>query len=174
MKWLRKRNIETKEDDNPDVKPKNQILQTDKYSDVNKSKLDSLDRSNGKTFIDNLKKSNDGYLDKKVKLEHKNYDYSRPNWRSGIRDEVWENAKDVHGRVRDPITGKYMSKEKPWDIGHKPGYEFKKHQKSAEARGIDRKTFINEYNNPNHLRPELPSSNRSHKGENKTNEYFGN
>ncbi len=28
-------------------------------------------------------------------------------------------------------------------------------------------------NNPNHYRQELPSSNRSHKGENKTDKYFG-
>lgn len=99
--------------------------------------------------------------------------YERPAWRAGMRDKVWEQAKDAHGRVRDPVSGKYMSKNQPWDMGHKPGYEFKKHQESAAQRGISREKFINEYNNPDHLRPELPSSNRSHKGENRTNEYFG-
>lgn len=99
--------------------------------------------------------------------------YERPAWRAGMRDKVWEQAKDTHGRVRDPVSGKYMSKNQPWDMGHKPGYEFKKHQESAAQRGISREKFIDEYNNPNHLRPELPESNRSHRGENKTSEYFG-
>lgn len=99
--------------------------------------------------------------------------YAHPtSWRSGMRDEVWENAK-VNGRVRDSVTGQFMSKDNPWDMGHKPGYEFKKHRESAMQRGIDRKTFLDEYNNPQHLRPELPSSNRSHKGEDKTDAYFG-
>ncbi len=31
--------------------------------------------------------------------------YSRPtNWRAGMRDAVWGNAKDRYGRVRDPVT----------------------------------------------------------------------
>lgn len=42
--------------------------------------------------------------------------YSRPAWRAGMRDRVWEQAKDTRGRVRDPLTGRYMSKDKAWDI----------------------------------------------------------
>lgn len=99
--------------------------------------------------------------------------YERPtHYRSGLRDEVWENAKDEHGRVRDPVTGRYMSKDQPWDMGHKPGYEFTKHQESAKGRQISRQEFLDEYNNPDHYRPELPSSNRSHKGESKTENYY--
>ncbi len=109
----------------------------------------------------------------KADVPGRTVDYSRPGWKKGIRDEVWNKAKDTHGRVRDPVTGKYMSKDKPWDMGHKPGHEFSKHQKSAQERGISREQFIKEYNNPDNLRPELPSSNRSHRGENKTGEYFG-
>lgn len=101
-------------------------------------------------------------------------DYSRPTgWRAGMRDEVWDNAKDAYGKVRDPLTGRYMSKEQPWDMGHKPGYEFHKHQESAQARGIDRQTFLDEYYNADHYRPELPGSNRSHRAEDVTNRYFG-
>jgi len=47
-------------------------------------------------------------------------------------------------------------------MGHKPGYEFKAHQKSAQG-----------HNDPSHYRPEEPSSNRSHKGEDKTGSYKG-
>lgn len=115
--------------------------------------------------IDRVPKEKDGDDDHK---------YDRPSgWRAGMRDQVWENARDDHGRVRDPVTGKYMSKDKPWDMGHKPGYEFKKHQESARERNIDREQFLDEYYNVDHYRPELPSSNRSHKGEDVTSNYFG-
>lgn len=101
-------------------------------------------------------------------------DYSRPtHWRAGMRDEVWDNAKDEHGRVRDPVSGRYMSKDQPWDMGHKPGYEFRKHQESARQRGISRQEFLDEYYNVDHYRPELPESNKSHKGEDVTDRYFG-
>ena len=108
-------------------------------------------------------------------VDEKENDYSRPtHWRAGMRDEVWDGAKDDHGRVRDSVSGKYMCKDQPWDMGHKPGYEFYKHQQSARERGISRKEFLDEYYNSDHYRPELPSSNRSHKGENVTDDYFGN
>ncbi len=66
-----------------------------------------------------------------------------------------------------------MGKDQPWDMGHKPGYEFRKHQQSARERDISRKQFRDEYNNPEHFRPELPSSNRRHCGEDKSSKYFG-
>ena len=105
----------------------------------------------------------------------KKVDYSRPSgYRAGVRDKVWDSAKEAStGQVRDPATGRFMSKDKAWDMGHKPGHEFRKHQQSAQERGISRKQFLDEHNNPNSYRPELPGSNRSHKGEDKTNNYFG-
>ena len=97
--------------------------------------------------------------------------YSCPSgYRKGVRDEAWDKAK---GKVIDPGTVKVMNKEVPWEMGHKPGYEFRKHQQSAQERGISRKEFLDEHNNPDHYRPELPSSNRSHKGEDLTGNYFG-
>jgi len=73
--------------------------------------------------------------------------YSRPSgYRKGVRDEAWEKAKGADGKVRDPENGNVMNKEEPWDMGHKP----------------------------DHYRPELPSTNRSHKGEDLTDNYFGN
>ncbi|HEX8499173.1 MAG TPA: GH-E family nuclease [Pyrinomonadaceae bacterium] len=100
--------------------------------------------------------------------------YSRPSgYRNGIRDRAWENAKGPDGNVRDPHTNRIMDKNEPWDMGHRPGYEFRKHQQSAAERGIDRKTFLDEHNNPSHYRPELPASNRSHVGEDLTDTYLG-
>jgi len=57
--------------------------------------------------------------------------------------------------------------------GHKPGYEFWKHQESAQGRGISREQFINEYSNAAHYRPELPSSNQSHRLEAPDDLYYG-
>nr|WP_279323972.1 HNH/ENDO VII family nuclease [Clostridium butyricum] len=100
--------------------------------------------------------------------------YKRPSgFRKGVRDKVWDNAKNANGDVIDPLTKKVMDKSEPWDMGHKPGFEFRKHKKSAEERGIPRKQFLDEHNNPDHYTPELPSSNRGHKGEDLTDNYFG-
>lgn len=100
--------------------------------------------------------------------------YSRPShYRKGVREKVFEDAKGDDGIVRNPETGQPIDPNKPWDMGHKPGYEFRKHQESARTRGITRQQFLDEYNNPNHYRPELPSYNRSHVGENVTDIYLG-
>ena len=100
--------------------------------------------------------------------------YSRPsNFRQGVRDEAWEATKSKDGLVRDPQTGRVMDKAEAWDMGHKPGYEFRKHAESAQERNISRKDFLNEHNNPEHYRPELPSSNRNHLGEDMTSGYKG-
>ena len=103
-----------------------------------------------------------------------NTSYERPSgYRKGVREQVWENAKNLDGEVLDPITRQKMNYDEPWDMGHKPGYEFRKHQQSARERGITRKQFLDEHNNPDHYRPELPSSNRSHTGEDMTDHYLG-
>ena len=102
--------------------------------------------------------------------------YKRPSgYRKGVRDKTWEEAKanSPDGIVRDPKTGKPINPNEPWDMGHKPGYEFRKHRASAQERGIDRKQFLDEHNDSSHYRPELPSSNRSHSCEDMTDQYLG-
>ena len=100
--------------------------------------------------------------------------YKRPSgYRKGMRDQVWEIAKNDDGVVLDPLTNKVIDKSEAWDMGHKPGYEFWKHQQSAAERGISRKQFLDEYHNVDHFRPELLISNRSHKGEIGSNLYYG-
>jgi predicted ribonuclease toxin of YeeF-YezG toxin-antitoxin module len=81
-----------------------------------------------------------------------------------FRQEVWDNARESStGQVRDPLSGKWMSPKNPWDAGHKPGYEHFKHAQSADDRELSVQEFKKEHNNPQFYRPELPSSNRSHK-----------
>ena len=102
--------------------------------------------------------------------------YSRPSgYRKGVRDKTWNEAKasSPDGVVRDPKTGRPIDFNEPWDMGHKPGYEFRKHKISAKQRGISRKQFLDEHNDYTHYRPELPSSNRSHTCEDLTDFYLG-
>jgi predicted ribonuclease toxin of YeeF-YezG toxin-antitoxin module len=100
--------------------------------------------------------------------------YERPTgFRKGVRDKVWNAAKGKDGKVRDPLTGKVMKKSDPWDMGHKKGYEFRKHKKDAARRKITRKQFLDEHNNPKKYRPELPSSNRGHAGEAADDVFLG-
>ena len=57
--------------------------------------------------------------------------YSRPSgYRKGVRDKTWNEAKasSPDGVVRDPKTGRPIDFNEPWDMGHKPGYEFRKHK----------------------------------------------
>lgn len=102
--------------------------------------------------------------------------YQRPyKFRQGVRDKTWKEAakKDEQRRVFDPLNSTEIDPQKEWDMGHKPGYEFRKHQKSAAERGIPRKRFIEEHNEHTHYQPELPASNRGHAGEMTTDDYFG-
>jgi predicted ribonuclease toxin of YeeF-YezG toxin-antitoxin module len=91
-----------------------------------------------------------------------------------MRDKVFEDNRNPEtGHVLDPLTEEIIDKDEPWHMGHKPGYEFRKHAASARARGITRKQFLNEHNDPSHYWPELPDSNCSHAGELLTDDYFG-
>lgn len=100
--------------------------------------------------------------------------YRRPSgFRKGVRDDVWNAAKGADGRVRDPLTQRVLRRSERWDMGHQPGHEFRKHQDSARSRGISRKDFLGEHNDPTHYRPELPSSNRGRAGEDRTGQYLG-
>jgi predicted ribonuclease toxin of YeeF-YezG toxin-antitoxin module len=102
------------------------------------------------------------------------YTYRRPTgYREGVRDKVWDKAKKTDGKVYDPLTKKEMDKDEPWDMGHKPGYEFRKHRDSAYKRGISRDDFLDEHNDPSHYQPELPESNQGHAGEDHSSTFLG-
>lgn len=100
--------------------------------------------------------------------------YRRPaGFRKGVRDKVFDLNKQDDGIVRDPLTGQEIKNDEPWDMGHKPGFEFRKHRESAQTRGIPRSQFLDEHNDPTHYRPELPASNQGHAGEDQTDLYLG-
>ena len=112
-------------------------------------------------------------IDMRKLTPEETYLYRRPtHYRKNMKSDTWDNAK-FNGVVTDPVTGAKINPNEPWQMGHKPGYEFRKHQVSAADRGISRKQFLDEYNNPQHFRPEHPPSNMGHGGEDLTNTYFG-
>ena len=54
-----------------------------------------------------------------------------------------------------------------YDLGHKPGHEFKTEKAKADADGLTQEQFNDRMNNPDLYQIEDPSSNRSHKYEKK-------
>ena len=98
--------------------------------------------------------------------------YARPTFTKALRAKVWEIASSA-GKVLSP-SGKEIKPGDRWIVGHKPKYEFWKHQRSAAERGLSREQFIEEYNrDPDHYRPETPEDSSSHKYEDKTDAYLG-
>ena len=82
----------------------------------------------------------------------------------GFREQVWERAKAADGHVYDP-TGPILKYDEPWELGHKPGHELSDAQLRAEQEGWDRQSWIRYQTDPDIYRPELPSSNASHRWE---------
>ena len=132
-------------------------------------------KKNQYSYTEKTKTGTERVIEKRKLTLWEKWKYRRPShYRKGVRDKVWEKAKiEGEGEVKDPLTGEIIHSGDAWDMGHKPGYEFWKHMQSAADRGISRKQFLDEYNNPEHYRPELPSSNRKHTLEIQDGKYYG-
>ena len=102
---------------------------------------------------------------------NKPYTNSRPSYGKNQVNEVWENAKDpITGKVYDPsgveITwDKTKSRNGQWDMGHIPGEKYSEMHQLYMDDVISKDEFLEWYRNPKNYRPELPSTNRSHKYE---------
>ncbi len=104
--------------------------------------------------------------------EYGKWYYDRPSgYRKGVRQKAYDAAKGSDGKVRDPLTKEVIEFDSQWDMGNKPGYEFRKHKVDAAKRGIGRKEFLNEHNNPSNYRPETRNTNRSHKLEDLSDDF---
>ena len=105
------------------------------------------------------------------KADTKPYTNSRPSFRKGVVEEVWENAKGPDGLVRDPNTGEVInwtpgeSRKGVWDMGHLPEAKYSEMHEAQMNGELTTKEFVDWYNDPANYRPELPSNNRSHKYE---------
>jgi HNH/ENDO VII superfamily nuclease with conserved GHE residues len=90
----------------------------------------------------------------------------RPYIRNEVRAEVEARAaKTADGKFIDPNTGEPI--EGKYDLGHKPGHEFRTEKAKAEAQGLTQEQFNDRMNNPDLYQIESPSSNRSHRFEQK-------
>jgi len=89
---------------------------------------------------------------------------TRPAIRAEVRKEVFEKApKDAAGHPIDPNTGKAIVGN--YDLGHKPGYEYRCTKTKALAQGWTMAEVVAYENDPSHLQIEDPSSNQSHEYE---------
>ena len=119
----------------------------------------------------NRKGINAGEVGSGSKTNTKPYTNSRPSFRKGVVEEVWENAKDADGLVRDPNTGEVInwtpgeSRKGVWDMGHIPQAKYSEMHEAYMNGKLTTKEFVDWYNDPANYRPELPSNNRSHKYE---------
>lgn len=94
--------------------------------------------------------------------------YGRPSYKKGQIEEVWENAKGLDGKVRDPNTGEILEWDKSinrngqWDMGHIKNEKYFDKWKEYQQGKISKKDFLDWYKDPKNYRPESPSANRSH------------
>ena len=101
----------------------------------------------------------------------KPYATSRPSYGKGQVEQVWENAKDpVTGKVYDPsgveiIWDPTKPRNGQWDMGHIPGEKYSEMHQLYMDDVISKEEFLKWFRNPDNYRPELPSTNRSHKYE---------
>ena len=99
-----------------------------------------------------------------TKAVDKANDLHRPYIRKSTREAVESTAqRNAKGQFLDPNTLQPI--EGKYDLGHKPGHEFRKEKTRAQKEGLSQKEFNDRMNNPDLYQIESPSSNRSHKFE---------
>ena len=82
----------------------------------------------------------------------KPYANSRPSFRKGVVEEVWENAKGPDGLVRDPNTGDIInwtpgqSRKGVWDMGHIPEAKYSEMHEAYMNGELTTKEFVDWYN----------------------------
>ena len=74
-----------------------------------------------------------------------------------------QHKKNAKGQFIDPNTLQPI--EGKYDLGHKPGHEFRKEKPRAQREGLSQKEFNDRMNNPELYQIEDPHSNRGHKFE---------
>jgi hypothetical protein len=96
---------------------------------------------------------------------------SRPKYRKGLVDEVWNDAKakNADGKVRDPNPPHEILEWDPsksrfdqWHMGHRKGYEYSKLVDQLVREEITWEQFLEQYNNKKNYYPEHPDKNMSH------------
>ena len=106
---------------------------------------------------------------KRIQTRNKPYTKARPAYAKGQIEKVWNSAKQKNGKVYDPYTGEElhwdMNEKRLWDMGHKPGKEYKKVHKEYIDGEISKDEFLKEYRNADNYQPQSRKTNRSRKYE---------
>jgi RHS repeat-associated protein len=98
---------------------------------------------------------------------------SRPGFRKGFVEKVWESSKDANGKVFDPNTleeltwDKFKSRFDQWHMGHKPDKEWRRLKQEYIDGNKTWEEVTDEYNNIDNYLPESPKSNMSGEFESK-------
>lgn len=102
----------------------------------------------------------------------KAYEDSRPSYRSGVDEAVFNEAKGIDGKVYDPVpNGKEIiwkpgdPRQGNWVMGHKPHYEYRHLYRAYMEGRITKEQFLDYFNDPQYYRPETPETSSSGKHE---------
>jgi hypothetical protein len=105
------------------------------------------------------------------KASTKPYSKSRPQYKKGQDEDVWNTHADPETDTVEDPSGAIITwdRTKPrygqWDMGHIPGQEYAEVHDQYMRGDLDLQEFLGWYRNPDNYRPELPKTNRSHKFE---------
>ena len=159
---------------------KSNVLRQDRYwpkaefmrgGYVPKMEDHGLDVGYGEVFVFPFRAITSIFRGPTISTVAKPYSKSRPSFRKGVVDKVWENAKGRDGLVRDPYTNKVInwdkskSRRRQWDMGHIPSQQYKTQHKRYMNNEISKKEFLDWYNNPSHYHPQTIYTNRARIGD---------
>ena len=90
----------------------------------------------------------------------------RVKLRQSVKEQLLERQpRNIEGQIIDPNNGKVI--EGNYDIGHKPGHEWRNNKIEYEKQGFTYKQVIEAEDNSVNYHLEAPGSNKSHKYEKK-------
>ena len=142
-------------------------IKNDTAENVEKIRLESIESLSDDDIIRKAKeylRSPEGQRDKRPYLRH------RPSFGKNQEQIVYDNGKNIFGNVYDPSGAKVpWDPSKPrkgqWDMGHMPGQKYSVVHARYVNEMMTPMEFVQWYRDPKNYRPELPSTNRSHKYE---------
>ena len=142
-------------------------LNTSKIGNVEKSQLESVENLSDDDIIRMAKEylqSPEGQRDTRPYLRY------RPSFGKNQVETVYESGKNELGKVYDPSGPELLwDRSKPrngqWDMGHIPGQKYSVVHARYVKEMMTSGEFLQWYRDPRNYRPELPSTNRSHKYE---------
>ena len=96
---------------------------------------------------------------------------NRPKYGKDQVEDTWKQSMDENGKVFDKNTGEELfwnkaeNRNGQWDMGHKPGQEYRDLHKDYVDGNITKQEFLDTYRDSQNYQAESVSGNRSHKYE---------